>query len=46
MKEVVETLEDPENAENCEELGVENLEKDKTRSGLAWLVGNVLQTVL
>ena len=45
MKQVVETLEDPENPENCEELGVEDLDK-VMKSGLGRLAKFLLQTVL
>ena len=41
MKEIVETLEDPEDAQDCEELGVEDLTKStemRAWPGLAWLV--------
>ena len=37
MEQVVNTLEDPENTQNCEELGVEDLDKEyDTKAGHGW----------
>ena len=48
MKEIVETLEDPEDAQHCEELGVEDLTKSTEMRAWPGLASKteLLQTVL